>query len=353
MATGWLDPETEDRFYSDGLSNKKWVKKAGSSQWILTVDETSDDEESEEMETCPIPESVQTSGPAWRVTKYGSYMNIENPYNGPLPAGTYSAALDPNGEWIYRVMKQNSDSLIHLPGLPIDYILKQVEQFWERADRYKKYGFLQKRGILLYGPPGCGKSSIVGLLREQLIKRNGVIFTPASDFSLLSAGLSAFRSVEPNRPIMTLVEDIESLLEGSNGSNNGTSEKAALAMYDGESQLNNIVHVATTNKPDSIADRFIRRPGRFDVIIGVHAPARETREAYLQAIGNGQITQQQISDIVDRTDGLSLAYLREIASTYLVLDIPLDESIERLRAQAKAKYSGGKTGFTIGFTEDK
>jgi len=287
---------------------------------------------------------------AWKKlgTLYGGLKGLNTE---PLPSGVYGSFYS-SSEGIYYHQKIDipTDEVLDLPGLPIDYILKQVDVFWSKTSEYKKFGFLQKRGILLYGPPGCGKSSIIALLRRQIIKRNGVIFVPTEDFGLFNKSLADFRSMEPDRPIMTIVEDLETYLESSNGSNLASNEKAALSLYDGERQVNNVIHIATTNKPDAIADRFIRRPGRFDVVIGVHAPGRETRGAYLRHICKN-IEEKQINEILDQTDGLSLAYMREIATTYLVLEIPLKETIARLKKQANQKYATKQTGFTIGFTE--
>ena len=290
--------------------------------------------------------------PTWK--KIGTmYGGLKDVVSEPLPAGTYSTYYSSSDGLYYHIaVDSSSDELIELPGLPIKYILEQIDNFWSKAEEYKKFGFLQKRGILLYGPPGCGKSSVVSLLRQQLIKRGGVVFTPYEGFDLLNRAIADFRIMEPNRPIMTLVEDLETYLESSNGSNVATNEKAALAMYDGERQVNNIIHIATTNKPEVLADRFIRRPGRFDIVIGIHSPSRETREAYLKSIAKG-ITEKQAEEIVDQTDGLSLAYMREIAVTYLVLNIPLKDTIARLKKQANQKYATKKTGFTIGFTENE
>lgn len=289
----------------------------------------------------------------WQKISSGYLTEVADPVNGPLPAGSYTSLFS-ESKWYYLPVKTDSDELIHLPGLPIDFILNQIEKFWSKTAEYKKFGFLQKRGILFYGPLGCGKSSMVALLRNQITsKHGGVCFQPeGTSFSALQGGIQNFRRLEPDRPIMTLVEDIETLLESSTNNNNATNEKAALSFYDGENQVNNVVHIATTNKPDIIADRFIRRPGRFDIVIGVHAPTRETREAYLTHIAHGGMSNKQLTEILDQTDGLSLAYMREIASTYLVLEIPLEETISRLRTQAKAKYSSNKTGFTIGFTDN-
>jgi len=289
--------------------------------------------------------------PIWKFDEDGDYSSVKTAHIGPLPAGLYRAFINTEDQLYFTPKKPNSDTLIDLPGLPIGYVLEQIESFWSKAEEYKKFGFLQKRGIMFYGPPGGGKSSIVGLLLRQLTRLDGVCFV-ADNFSVLSESIARFRKVEVNRPIMTLVEDIETNFESSNGSNFAQNERAALALYDGEQQVNNIVHVATTNKPELIADRFIRRPGRFDLVIGIHAPTREAREAYLKTICNEHLTAKQLSDIVNQTEGLSLAYLREIASTYLVLGLPLDETIKRLQDQSKKKFSN-KTGFTVGYTAPK
>lgn len=288
----------------------------------------------------------------WKANSMGWLSRLEAKDHDILPAGMYSPYFSSqDGKWYHSPKSYSTDDLLHLPGLPIDFILGEMKTFWSKKDEFKKFGFLQKRGIMLYGPPGCGKSSIVALVREQVLKMGGVCFVMNSNFSELSAGIADFRKAEPERPVMTLVEDIETVLETSNTNNNAVNEKSALAFYDGEAQINNIVHIATTNKPELIADRFIRRPGRFDLVVGIHAPGRNTREEYLKHICNGEITEKQREDILDQTEGLSLAYMREIAVTYLVLEIPLEQTIKRLRDQNKAKYGGNKTGFTIGFTE--
>src|SRR5258708_8235662 len=289
--------------------------------------------------------------PIWKFDEDGDYSSVKTAHIGPLPAGLYRAFINTEDQLYFTPKKPNSDTLIDLPSLPIGYVLEQIESFWSKAEEYKKFGFLQKRGIMFYGPPGGGKSSIVGLLLIQLTRLDGVCCV-ADNLSVLSESIARFRKVEVSGPIMTLVEDIETNFESSNGSNFAQNERAGLALYDGEQQVNNIVHVATTNKPELIADRFIRRPGRFDLVIGIHAPTREAREAYLKTICNEHLTAKQLSDIVNQTEGLSLAYLREIASTYLVLGLPLDETIKRLQDQSKKKISN-KTGFTVGYTAPK
>jgi len=283
----------------------------------------------------------------WAVSK-GTYRSVED-IRETLPPGIYTLDIE-DGHKLYTPVTAPSDQAVDLPGLPSKYLLDQIKLFWNRADRYAKYHLLQKRGILLYGEPGCGKTSIINLLSKDLIDIGGVIFL-VDDFATASVCIQHFRSVEPDRPIMTLLEDIEGIFRGEQGNR---EVKAALSLLDGQDQVNNIVHIATTNQPEELADRFIKRPGRFDLVIGIHSPKAETRKAYLQYVTQGQIPDDKLEELVDKTEGLSLAYLREIASTYLCLDIPIDDTLTRLQKNFKSKMLKGskgspKVGFSIGY----
>lgn len=263
-----------------------------------------------------------------------------------LPSGIYSINVDGYAKPYFQPVAFPSDHPVSLPGLPTDFILKQINEFWEAKDVYKGFNFLQKRGIMLYGPPGCGKTSVIRLVCDDMIARGGIIFL-INNFGFAVTCLSKFREVEPDRPILTLMEDIEGLFAGDAGVR---QVQLALSLLDGQDQLNNVVHIATTNKPEDLADRFIKRPGRFDLVIGIHAPSAETREAYLRHVGCNKIPEAKLKGLVAKTDGLGLSYLRELASSYLCLGVPLDETLERLRKNFTGKISNRNTGFTIGFS---
>lgn len=268
-----------------------------------------------------------------------------------LPAGVYSFFESDNGRFFE---KQNfpTDKPVSLPGLPCEHILNQIKMFWDKREVYHQHGLLHKRGILLYGSPGCGKTSIIRLLCDEIIKADGVVFSIDS-FQKAATFVSEFRQAEPERPILTIQEDIEGFFDGTAGAD---ELKAALGFLDGENQTDNIVHLATTNEPEKLADRFIKRPGRFDLVIGLHAPLRETREAYLRHV-DPNLDSVVLQEIVEKTDGLSLAYLRELISTHVCLGIPIDETLSRIRTDSKKKIlknkkSEEKFGFTVGYEGD-
>jgi GTPase SAR1 family protein len=277
--------------------------------------------------------------------KVGNMFRAVQDADAPsLPTGVYNAWRDGNGHTWFNKIPAPSDTSIDLPGTPTGYILDQIKTFWAAGDKYKEYGLLRKRGILMYGPPGCGKTCIIDQLCSEIYKANGIVFK-IDDFRSIGDYISVFRKHEPDRPIMTLMEDMEGIFVGDAGK---VQEKSALSFLDGQEQIDNVVHVGTTNHPQDIADRFIRRPGRFDVVIGIHPPGQDTREAYIRHLWGAKISESLIRELVVKTDGLALSYLRELAASYLCLGIPIDTTIERLRSNSKDKITN-KTGYSIGF----
>lgn len=287
-----------------------------------------------------------TAKPSWQ--KFSESYKIVHEAAGRLAPGVYTTSTMQDGEILFTPSKQNYDHVYNLPGLPIDFISDQVNRFWESAAIYEKYQFIHKRGILLYGPPGNGKTCVIAALIANLVKADGVILC-IGEFSEAAKALRTIKRVEPQRKVMTLMEDMDTLLSGDYKS----EEPHALSMLDGQTQVNGVVHVATTNYPEQLADRFIRRPGRFDLVIGMGMPIKQTRKSYFQKILKDD-NHPEIEYLVDKTEGLSLAYLREIASSYLCLNIPIEDTVSRLKKNFSSRIKiadGSDLGFKLGYEE--
>ena len=267
-----------------------------------------------------------------------------------IPSGVYSVEEDWQGNMSLKPVKFPSDETLSLPGLPIDLVLEQTEAFWTSHERYAKYRFLHKRGFMFYGPPGCGKTCLTKILCDYVISKDGVVII-INEYTRTIRALSAIRKIESERRIMTLAEDIDSTL----AKDRNVQEPAALSLYSGQESHAGVLHVATTNNPEDIADRFIKRPGRFDLVVGIHAPTAITREAYLRHVCGTEVSETKLKALVEKTEGLGLSYLKEIATSHLCLDKDLDEVTESLRKSFKTKYKGtGQTGFSVGYHfEDK
>jgi ATPase family associated with various cellular activities (AAA) len=266
-----------------------------------------------------------------------------------VPSGIYSIDNDNQG-WYLEKIKFPSDDLLRLPGMPIEFILDQIDKFWGREHLFKATKLLHKRGILLYGPAGCGKTSIIKLLCNDLVNRGGIVLT-ITNCRLAENALQGIRQIEPTRPILTIIEDIETYMGASDDS---SSARALLAFLDGESQVDHIVHLATTNKPDLLEDRIIKRPGRFDLVVGLNQPVAEARNMYLRNLLKELVTDTEYQEMVAETKGLGLAHLRELVVASYCLGLDRKETLKRLRMNytKKHKISDSRQTDKLGFASN-
>jgi hypothetical protein len=261
-----------------------------------------------------------------------------------VPAGIYEIDND-NAGWYLSKVNFPSDKLLRLPGMPIDFILDQIKVFWDREELFKQTELLHKRGILMYGPAGCGKTSIIRLLCDDIVRRDGIVIM-VTNCRLAENALGGIRQIEPRRPILTIIEDIETFMGSSDES---SSARALLALLDGETQVDHIVHLATTNKPDQLEDRIVKRPGRFDLVVGLNHPVADARKAYLDSLLGTHVTPADIREMVEETEGLGLAHLRELVVASYCLGLDRTETLARLKTNFKKSIKMKRTG-DMGFT---
>jgi hypothetical protein len=135
---------------------------------------------SDGCENGPIAESASQPEGNVRIDlveqKYDRWTGIKGKFRPAaasldmLPSGIWSAESDSAGLY-FESKRFPSDAMLDLPGLPTRLILDEVKDFWEREHLFRKYGFLHKRGIMMCGPAGCGKTSIIRMVCNDTIKR--------------------------------------------------------------------------------------------------------------------------------------------------------------------------------------
>jgi hypothetical protein len=264
-----------------------------------------------------------------------------------VPAGIYEIGWN-SGLSTYTLRKQpfKTDELYHLPSSEITDILLDIENFWNRADVYKKYNFVHKRGILMYGDPGCGKSGIIQLISQKLIERNGIVLNIKNDEDVdaFAAFIPTFRKIEPNRPLVVLLEDIDSIA----GENRNQTARL-LNILDGVKQIEGVVYIATTNYPEKLQERITNRPSRFDRRYKVEAPNSEIRRAYINnKLSEDDLNGIDIEEWVRRTDGMSLSHLKEVVISVVVMGRTFEETIANLEELSEKPRIKGSS--TMGFS---
>lgn len=264
-----------------------------------------------------------------------------------LPPGQYLTAMSQQGIY-FQKKSVNLDSLLTLPDSGMQRVLSSMEYFWEREAAFREHGFLWKRGIMIYGPPGGGKTSLLQQLSQRIIDRGGIALystAPALD----AEGLRVLRKIEPTRPIVMMIEDIDAVTERH-------GESDLLAMLDGELQVDNIVFIATTNYPGRLDKRLVNRPSRFDEVIRIGMPSSEARLTYLLAKNPRLKNEPEKAKLwVDSTDGLSLAHLRELIVSVECLGNDPEVTMKRLKTMNSVKLpmdAEEAEKRTFGFTND-
>ena len=163
-----------------------------------------------------------------------------------------------------------------------------VEWPMKYPESFERMGIRPSRGILLYGPPGTGKT----LLAKAVAKESEANFIQVKGPSLLSMWVGKseegmrkiFERARQVAPCIVFFDEIDSLA-GKRGNETGSkvTERVLnqlLAEMDGLEDLNDILIIGATNRPDML-DPALLRPGRFDRILLVNAPEEEGRKMIL------------------------------------------------------------------------
>lgn len=260
-----------------------------------------------------------------------------------LPPGLYRCGNSPQiGPYLDRMLNQ-TDSILELPDSATEGVLSEIREFSKLRAEFDKRGFLFKRGILLWGPPGSGKTCTLQLLMRIVVEEMRGIAVMVDHPEIAATCLQLVRKIEPRRQLIAVMEDMDALVENY-------GENKFLALLDGEAQVDNIICVATTNYPERLDKRFVDRPSRFDTIKYVGMPSAAARRAYFEAKEPGLA---DLTEFVAKTDGFSIAHMRELLILTQCFKRPLQQALDQLRGMQRKKLSSDKApdAASFGFVE--
>jgi len=251
-----------------------------------------------------------------------------------LSPGIYSILTTQEHGIIFQKKQLQVDDLLMFPDSLSDKILKEVVHFWSSGESFKHYGFLHRRGYMLWGPAGSGKTCLVHQIMANIISSGGIVFQCDSHPKTFSMGLQLFRQVEPSRPTVCLFEDIDAII-------NASSEDAILSLLDGENQINRVLNVATTNFPERLNRRIVARPRRFDRVILVDMPPPEVRELYFKEKLKLD-KETNVAEWVKLSDRFSFAAMAELVISVKCFNKSLNDAAKHLRSLLINKVSSDK-----------
>ena len=211
--------------------------------------------------------------------------------------------------------------LVEIPNIKWDNIggLEDVKQELKEAiewplkypDSFKRMGVRPPKGVLMYGPPGCGKT----LLAKAAANESEANFILVKGPELISKWVGEsekgireiFKKARQSSPTIIFFDEIDSIAP-RRGQEIGThvTERMVnqlLTEMDGLEELNDVIVIAATNRPD-ILDPGLLRPGRFDRIILVPVPDAESRAEIFRIHTKGMPIAKdvKIDKLVEKTE---------------------------------------------------
>lgn len=246
-----------------------------------------------------------------------------------LPKGIYKIDYE-EGKYFIGQIKNNTDEIYKLSNKIVNTILTEIDDFWNKKDLYEKHHILHKRGLLLEGPAGNSKTSTINLIIENILNNDGLIFIVRSlrEFNLLCDFLPIFRQIEPNRNVITIIEDIDQLIDMGGG-----FDINILDFLDGKNSINHHLVIMTSNNTTRLSEALLR-PSRIDVRFILELPDKQTRYEYLEKKG---INKDKLNEYAEKTNGMTFAQLKELFISTEILNKDIDTAINKIMHPLETK----------------
>lgn len=237
----------------------------------------------------------------------------------------------------HRLPAVARDDIILPEGL-LDRIELQTVRFGRLRERLLAMGRHMKRGVLLHGPPGTGKTFTAMFLAGQMPERTVILLT-GRGVSMIESSCRLARLLAP---ATVVVEDVDLIAEERTRAEAGRMSLLfeLLNQMDGLSDDADVLFVLTTNRPDLLEPALAARPGRIDLAVEVPLPDDACRRRLLERYGRGlKLRTANHDDLVARTAGVSASFLRELLrkAALLAADEGGDDAVDDRHVTAALK----------------
>jgi cell division protease FtsH len=265
------------------------------------------------------------------------------------------------GKSRHRVQTKESVNVTFADVAGIDEAKEEVTElveFLKNPKRFQKLGGRIPRGVLLEGPPGCGKT----LLAKAIAGEADVPFfsISGSDFVEMFVGVGAsrvrdlFKQAKENSPCIIFLDEIDAVgrRRGGGFTTGGHDEReqtlnAILVEMDGFEGSDQVIVIAATNRAD-VLDPALTRPGRFDRVVGVSLPdvmgRRQILAVHSKKVRMGpDVDLDRLARATPMFSGADLAALiNEAAIIATMADKDLIEMADLEEARDKVRYGRAK-----------
>ncbi len=241
-----------------------------------------------------------------------------------VPFGSYALMETMQGYVLAPITISATDRPILEPGI-MEALVSDTDTFFASSDFYRENKIDHKRGILVIGAPGTGKTTLTRYYLSRMKDKFGIVIDCSTAY--FSIGMSQyFRAMFSKKPKVLVLEDVDGVTSGY-----GSGRSAFLNFIDGPNELSNTLILATTNYPERLDPAILDRPSRFDAIYYVGLPGPELRKEFLlKWFPELSADESRLSSLADATEGFTGAYYKELFTLCGLRKCTVEEALEIL-----------------------
>jgi cell division protease FtsH len=215
------------------------------------------------------------------------------------------------GPLVFLPRPQLTRDQLVLPAKVLELVERQVLAIAEQRERLRASGQHVKRGLLLYGPPGNGKTLTVRYIVSKAQDHTVLVLTGGA-LGLIRPACALARTLEP---VLVVLEDVDLVAEerGMYGHGGNPVLFDLLNQMDGMAEDADVAFLLTTNRADLLEPALAARPGRVDLALELGLPDGEARRRLVELYGRGlDLRIEDWDPVIGRTAGVSAAFIKEL-----------------------------------------
>lgn len=254
-----------------------------------------------------------------------------------MPSGVYTVVLRPDGMY-FNESYTHGDNLVEVDTEQSRQFRKEIRDFFDDniTSVLTESGISHRRGIILYGEQGSGKTSLVRSSLPYILSFNSIVLIGPDPGYLEGHCIPAIRDDDADRPIVIIWDDFERVIE---------YHYSIIQLLDGIKSPDHLLVICTTNNIDAIPPQIKNRPSRFGLIMDIPRLPASSRYNYVV----DKFPRISISDawwLVEVTISNQLDYLQEACKLHL-MGYSREEIIARISLAWHGKDNNDKDLYDI------